>query len=149
MGIQVSFQDPRRAPARDIEHVIPIEMEEDGDPGMIRTCDKRFRKPLLYPSELRGHDRFSGWGVLASSIGILHQMFVMRFLWDDQKDSGQTTVSRPSVLPQVKAECTIRYACARALEVTCANAPAASRRSRSVFSKAVGCSFRSSSTIWR
>jgi hypothetical protein len=26
-----------------------------GDPGKIRTCDLRFRKPLLYPSELRGH----------------------------------------------------------------------------------------------
>ncbi len=26
-----------------------------GDPGLIRTADLRFRKPLLYPSELRGH----------------------------------------------------------------------------------------------
>ena len=24
-------------------------------PGGIRTCDLRFRKPLLYPAELRGH----------------------------------------------------------------------------------------------
>jgi hypothetical protein len=26
----------------------------NGVPGMIRTCDLRFRKPLLYPAELRG-----------------------------------------------------------------------------------------------
>jgi hypothetical protein len=26
-----------------------------GDPGLIRTADLRFRKPMLYPSELRGH----------------------------------------------------------------------------------------------
>ena len=24
-----------------------------GDPGIIRTCDLRFRKPSLYPAELR------------------------------------------------------------------------------------------------
>src|SRR5215471_11595033 len=30
--------------------------EADGDPGMTRTCDLRFRKPPLYPAELR--DRF-------------------------------------------------------------------------------------------
>ena len=24
-----------------------------GDPDRIRTCDRRFRKPLLYPAELR------------------------------------------------------------------------------------------------
>jgi hypothetical protein len=28
---------------------------EGGDPGLIRTADLRFRKPMLYPSELRGH----------------------------------------------------------------------------------------------
>ena len=26
-----------------------------GDPGRSRTCDLRFRKPSLYPSELQGH----------------------------------------------------------------------------------------------
>ena len=25
-------------------------------PGRIRTCDRRFRKPLLYPPELRAHE---------------------------------------------------------------------------------------------
>ncbi len=25
----------------------------DGGPGKTRTCDLRFRKPLLYPAELR------------------------------------------------------------------------------------------------
>ena len=28
-----------------------------GDPGKIRTSDLRFRKPLLYPAELQGHDQ--------------------------------------------------------------------------------------------
>ena len=30
-------------------------IERSGDPGLIRTADLRFRKPLLYPSELQGH----------------------------------------------------------------------------------------------
>ena len=30
-----------------------------GDPGMTRTCDLRFRKPSLYPAELR--DRGPAW----------------------------------------------------------------------------------------
>jgi integrase len=29
-------------------------LEKDGGPGRSRTADQRFRKPLLYPSELRG-----------------------------------------------------------------------------------------------
>ena len=32
-----------------------FERHENGDPGLIRTADKQFRKLLLYPSELRGH----------------------------------------------------------------------------------------------
>ncbi len=28
---------------------------EKSAPGLSRTADQRFRKPLLYPSELRGH----------------------------------------------------------------------------------------------
>src|SRR5580765_2237698 len=28
---------------------------KSGDPGRSRTCDLRFRKPSLYPSELQGH----------------------------------------------------------------------------------------------
>ncbi len=31
-----------------------------GGPERIRTSDKRFRKPLLYPTELRGHDEVGG-----------------------------------------------------------------------------------------
>jgi integrase len=30
-------------------------IERSGGPGQSRTADQRFRKPLLYPSELRGH----------------------------------------------------------------------------------------------
>jgi micrococcal nuclease len=42
----------------------------DGVPGMIRTCDLRFRKPLLYPAELRGLALcfFSRFISLASSL---------------------------------------------------------------------------------
>jgi hypothetical protein len=29
-----------------------------GDPGMTRTCDLRFRKPSLYPAELRDRMQF-------------------------------------------------------------------------------------------
>src|ERR1700704_4449732 len=32
-------------------------VSKTGDPGMTRTCDLRFRKPSLYPAELR--DRIS------------------------------------------------------------------------------------------
>ena len=32
-------------------------IENVGGPGVSRTRDLRFRKPLLYPSELRGHLR--------------------------------------------------------------------------------------------
>jgi len=31
-----------------------IRSKKDGGPGQSRTADQRFRKPLLYPSELRG-----------------------------------------------------------------------------------------------
>ena len=34
--------------------VIERDEEIDGGPGQSRTADQRFRKPLLYPSELRG-----------------------------------------------------------------------------------------------
>src|ERR1700761_7161223 len=30
-------------------------INENGGPGQSRTADQRFRKPLLYPSELQGH----------------------------------------------------------------------------------------------
>jgi len=30
--------------------------KRNGDPGPIRTADLRFRKPTLYPTELRGHN---------------------------------------------------------------------------------------------
>ena len=32
-------------------------------PDRTRTCDKRFRKPLLYPTELRGYFWFAVWAV--------------------------------------------------------------------------------------
>ncbi len=31
-----------------------VESGKNGGPGQIRTADTRFRKPLLYPSELQG-----------------------------------------------------------------------------------------------
>ena len=33
----------------------PVFIGLDGTPDRIRTCDLRFRKPLLYPTELREH----------------------------------------------------------------------------------------------
>src|SRR5579872_6624701 len=30
-----------------------LRARKNGDPGMTRTCDLRFRKPPLYPAELR------------------------------------------------------------------------------------------------
>ena len=30
-----------------------LRLQGNGDPGMTRTCDLRFRKPPLYPAELR------------------------------------------------------------------------------------------------
>ena len=35
-----------------------------GDPGMTRTCDLRFRKPSLYPAELRDRSPAGGRGRL-------------------------------------------------------------------------------------
>ncbi len=33
-----------------------ITQRKCGAPCKIRTCGPRFRKPVLYPTELRGHD---------------------------------------------------------------------------------------------
>jgi hypothetical protein len=43
-------------PGSAIEEKEYLEMiENNGGPGQSRTADQRFRKPLLYPSELQGH----------------------------------------------------------------------------------------------
>ena len=51
-------------------------LRRNGVPGMIRTCDLRFRKPLLYPAELRGRARqFKHFLIIASSFcwaGLAH-----------------------------------------------------------------------------
>src|ERR1700734_3650599 len=39
-----------REPKAFLLHKMPLRL---GDPGMTRTCDLRFRKPSLYPAELR------------------------------------------------------------------------------------------------
>ena len=41
----------------------------DGGPGQSRTADLRFRKPLLYPSELRGHKDLAIYCPLLSLVG--------------------------------------------------------------------------------
>src|SRR5258708_40088707 len=41
-----------------IENLVIIN-DFSGDPGRSRTCDLRFRKPSLYPSELQGHATYS------------------------------------------------------------------------------------------
>src|SRR5438093_42063 len=40
-----------------------------GGPGVSRTRDTRFRKPLLYPSELRGHGRTVACGATGCERG--------------------------------------------------------------------------------
>src|ERR1700724_282928 len=37
-----------------------------GDPGMTRTCDLRFRKPSLYPAELRDREPGRSTGIANS-----------------------------------------------------------------------------------
>ena len=39
----------------------PIIIGLNGTPDRIRTCDLRFRKPLLYPTELREHVKLRIW----------------------------------------------------------------------------------------
>jgi hypothetical protein len=39
--------------------------KQGGDPGVIRTRDPRFRKPVLYPAELRDHWASLYWGLAA------------------------------------------------------------------------------------
>ena len=46
---------PAQLDVEDEQEVSLEVIENDGGPGQSRTADLRFRKPLLYPSELRGH----------------------------------------------------------------------------------------------
>ncbi len=47
------------SPRTSTRHFRAISERGDGSPGVSRTPDLRFRKPLLYPSELQGHGRQS------------------------------------------------------------------------------------------
>jgi hypothetical protein len=47
-----AIDDGRRYPNQVTETLVRI---VHGGPGQSRTADQRFRKPLLYPSELQGH----------------------------------------------------------------------------------------------
>jgi hypothetical protein len=47
--------------------------ESNGGPGRSRTADQRFRKPLLYPTELRGRcslTRLSHAGLPKQALGV-------------------------------------------------------------------------------
>src|SRR3984957_18641309 len=49
-----SHRDPRRRESiPDLGEQTVKDDSKTGDPGMTRTCDLRFRKPSLYPAELR------------------------------------------------------------------------------------------------
>src|ERR1700679_1969592 len=49
-----SHRDPRcRESIPDLAEETVKNDSKTGDPGMTRTCDLRFRKPSLYPAELR------------------------------------------------------------------------------------------------
>ena len=39
---------------REVRQIEALSASGDGAPGRIRTCDRRIRSPMLYPSELRG-----------------------------------------------------------------------------------------------
>ncbi len=39
------------------QHLTVTNFEDCGAPGMIRTCDLWFRRPTLYPTELRVQER--------------------------------------------------------------------------------------------
>jgi hypothetical protein len=43
----------RRRSEKSLHFIRLFSLSEAGDPGMTRTCDLRFRKPSLYPAELR------------------------------------------------------------------------------------------------
>ena len=60
--IDGSGREVKRRGAKQFSQTLAHATGKCGDPGMIRTCDKQFRKLLLYPPELRGHNR--GYGVL-------------------------------------------------------------------------------------
>lgn len=52
-----------------------------GDPGGIRTHDPQIRNLMLYPAELRDHERFDskcGQGAEASMRGVLRLLFSQR-----------------------------------------------------------------------
>ena len=53
----ISIPDQRISPSfvKDVE--VTRRAGGNGAPGVSRTPGTRFRKPLLYPSELRGHER--------------------------------------------------------------------------------------------
>ena len=51
----VTFWIAARRDAPPYDSGIHEKLRQDGSPGVIRTPDQRFRKPLLYPSELQGH----------------------------------------------------------------------------------------------
>src|SRR5690606_33310443 len=51
-----------------------------GDPGRARTCDIRFRRPMLYPAELRGRVAMPGLAPGAGSMRPGHPAVVTEIL---------------------------------------------------------------------
>jgi hypothetical protein len=50
-ALNARLDEPEAVPRENYERYA----DKNGSPGVIRTPDQRFRKPLLCPSELRGH----------------------------------------------------------------------------------------------
>src|SRR3990172_10691098 len=57
VGVTVAVKQQPRDPSACAKRELQI--RNGGTPGRIRTCDPRFRKPLLCPTELRGHESWS------------------------------------------------------------------------------------------
>jgi len=71
---------------------------KNGDPGMTRTCDLRFRKPPLYPAELRDREAASYQsGRALASRANCHICFAAEPLQARNRRSGFTN-ARPSTL---------------------------------------------------
>ena|SRR5215831_13310339 len=57
--LATNWQRPHGTPQQPLPLTSAFAWRWSGSPGATRTPDQRFRKPLLYPSELRGHSEVS------------------------------------------------------------------------------------------
>ena len=77
---------------------------KNGVLGRIRTCDTRFRKPILYPTELRGlmsylsfHEQISQ-GILTTPGFYFPRSLEVQVVGDDLERLDRTLPEEPEVL---------------------------------------------------